>query len=368
MKIRVSKGVKLHTPIDFLNFALLLLAFSFLSIAFFKADNFVNILRIISLIMLIVVNIWSGTLNRRDVYLFFIAAFVLLSNGTVSLNIAFLIILGVALNKVSFQKSIHSLNLINWIIVAVVLFSLLTGIVDNYVWTYLGRTRNTLGFVHANNAGILNYSVVVLSLMSCKRIKWYHYFVTLLISYFIFDLTDSRTGFLCILIFLFSVIIVRFLSYNMIKFIYVGVSIFVFATPLMWNLPIINSTKMNQLLSLRPGIFSRYISKHSLKHFLFGGSVIEEIDNFYLLFLYNAGIIIYMLFLISTIIMIVRLINNGKYVLLSFVFSLLIMGMFESSILRPEYLCVPLFWKIVISENNYYFLPKIDVDGDINEG
>ena len=81
---------------------------------------------------------------------------------------------------------------------------------------------------------------------------------------------------------------------------------------------------------------------------LFGGSKVDDIDNFYLCLLYNGGVFFYLLTMFLSIRATWIYMNQNKAIYAAFILSLLFLGVMESGIIRCEILCMIMFWYLLI--------------------
>lgn len=337
--------------------AVLLLSISLITInlliySFFKLEINRNFLRIFAIILVLMATFFDKKLTYKDMLFIAIGLFILVRNGSLAINILFIIILFIELSTINNERIILMLNILQACLLTVVILSLLFGIVNNVNWTYLGRTRNTFGFSHVNYTGLLCFSLSSLLLMG--KIKNINITIALIffVNYYIFKMTNSRTGFLGISIMIGLYLLFQIFNADVIKFIVVFCITFLFISPVIWESQVLNTSFFNSLLSQRPAIFFRYIQEMNIMDLLFGGAKGEEIDNFYLLLLYNTGIFIYLgCYLMVLKAAIVSVLKN-KWMEVSFIISILIIGLMESSLLRPEIPCMVYFWNVAYKNNN----------------
>ncbi len=328
---------------------LVVLGINYLEYAFFGNVQVKNTMRICVVLLVGYAFIIRSKLQVWDVILLCISLCLLVNESEISLNVVFLFLIAITFSMWELNDICKAMNFINIVSFIVVIISLLFNVVDNTNWTYLGRTRNTLGFSNVNNAGFLAYSISTVYLLSLEKIKWKDIVLIVGFSFGIYKLTDSRTGFLALLIMIICFYLLA-KTKGKIEFGVWVIEILCLASPLFWSNRYINSPIGNKILSLRPRIFCAYIDANTWTNFLFGGSKVREIDNFYLIFLFGTGILVYLLFGLCVLFTVNRLLNNEEYMKVAFIISMLLMGMMESNIIRPELMCVTLFWLIIYRE------------------
>lgn len=344
--------------------AAFLLALNLLLYAFFKVDINKNIIRAACAFVCLLVFIGRGKIKLFDLIALLVPAYLILINGDVSINVAFMLIMAIAMKSIEKDKILSTYNKVHILIFAVVVFALLSGLVSNESWTYLGRTRNSLGFIHVNYAGLLAFSLIAIYLMQKESINWKDYTISVGLSYLIYRYTDSRTGFYGTIILLLLIIGFQLMPKRFIKITSFVISIAAFASPIAWKQLYRFTFRMNTLLSLRPEIFSRYIDSNTFYNFIFGGSIAGEIDNAFLLMLYNCGTFIYVGIAFIVIKSIANKIESKEYVEVAFILSTLAIAMMESSLLRPEIPCMTFFWITVLADLRNRNKETIPISGD----
>ena len=347
-----SKTIRLKPSINenlFVSLAIIVMSINFLFYAFFDKLQLVNPLRYFIIILLLIVYFVKRKFRIEYSLWIFWAIYLILINGTESINVAFLIIFAIAMNLVDERKIYKWITIANIFIVIIVAFSLILGIEENFNWTHMGRTRNTLGFEHPNYIGMIMFSIVSVWFLYLKKIKWRHIIFATIVCYILFRVSDSRTGFIGLLIFAFFCLILKAKNIKISKIIVGGIIIFYFLSPIMWSLPFINNEYFNDVLSSRPEIFYEYIVSNSFTNLLFGGTTLRVIDNFYLMLLYNCGIVTYAIVFVMTFICAMVLIGRRENIKTAFIVAILSLGLTESSLFRPEILCMPVYWMMIFS-------------------
>ena len=127
-----------------------------------------------------------------------------------------------------------------------------------------------------------------------------------------------------------------------------AVAAVMFVFPFIWGLPFLSNSALNRLLSIRPHYYYEYIKNNPLPFFLFGGSKAVEIDNTYLLLLYNCGIMGYAAIAAITVVALDSMVRGDRYREVCFCIAMLVYGQLEGTLVRPEILCVPVFWICII--------------------
>lgn len=308
-----------------------------------------NILRFVSALLCTGAFIMSRNKKKHEIFYLFIAIYLILVNGNISLNVAFVLVYAATMNALGRRQLLKTINYAQYLMIAVVLFSLLTGLVDNGIsMRGDGTARRTYGFVHPNYFGVLVFSITSIFILSREKVKWYHVAIALLASYALFKNTNSRTSFYSTLIMFFLAGILPLLPKKVSKMAACAIVTFLFLSPFVWKIPFMNSIQMNLLLSTRPYLFSRYIDSHTWVNLLFGGSKVEPVDNSFIIALYNCGLFVYAAGYAMIIKATIRSAENNRWMEVAFIQALLIISFAESVLVKPEIPCTIYFWMLVL--------------------
>lgn len=325
--------------------SIVLLFGNYLLYSFFKIDTLKTILRVMSVFLLVLSLLLKNKFTFFECILLLISLYLIVINGSVSLNIAICLLLIVCIDDVgSFYKVFHELSLAA---VIIVFLSLLTGIVESYQYERLNGdiVRNTFGFFNVNSSSLFFLSYFICYLISKSR-KFFNFVYVVLFSVAIYLFTDSRTSFFSLIVLLLFYCFLSCCKFKLVKktvaFIIV---LLLFFSPLLWLFQFMNAYDV--ILSFRVSIFRDYIKANSIFTLLFGGTKILDIDNFYLLLLFNSGIIIYSLIFFGVIKTSNKFINQDKNIEVSVLFAVLFAGLFESLGVRLELPVVMLFWLLI---------------------
>lgn len=334
------------------------LGINFVSYASLNLDTYKLALRVIVTLLLIFLIFIKKNIKVSNIILSAVATYLILINGAASLNIAFLLLSGIALQDVDEHQLLKAVTCTNILIIVCVVILLQLGIINNIEWAHPLRRRFLLGFLQPNFAGILMFSTVSVFFLLKNNMVPKFYIPIILVSWYIYYLTDSRTSFFAEIL---MILLYYAFKYNRKKYIYYfcnSIILLCFISPFVWNNAILNSNLSNIVLSNRPMLYLEYINSNSIIDFLVGGSKIKLVDNFYLPLLYNCGIFIYTLFFIIMIKVSTGLLANNEYLKLSFFITVIIIGMMETFVFRPEILCMIVFWKIIFDFKNIKATPR----------
>lgn len=358
MNIRLMRRPKIKYQELLLNCSVLLLSVNYLMYSFFSNDQYKDVLRILVVPVLALAIVQRHKFTSKHLLVLAAAAYSLIMGGTMALNIAF--ILAVSVVSVTLCKSekeyVRILNKVQTVLFGVVVASLLIGVVTPQVTTVGGRTRSDLGFMNINSAAIFFSATLLLYCMYAEKLTWHKILILFLLSVLLWQVTDSRTSFIGLLLYFVMLLFFKWTvkKKRLQKICLTVGALLVLCSPLIWHLGTLNNLMFNQLLSMRPQLFSNYCAKSSELSLLLGGSKAGEIDNAWLMLLYNVGLPLYIAFAAITLRALWRLADVGEYRSVAFLIMMLAVGMMESLPLRAEILTANLFWYILAK----YGLPK----------
>lgn len=329
-----------------------LLGLNYLLYSFFDLGGVRNLVRAAAaglMLALLLLRLADEKIRRRQVLMLLLAAWQILAGGTNGLNIAFLLILTVT---VAGYRECRITTVVFWImtgLTAVVALSLLLGIEVNEVYRVGDRVRHKLGFVNVNSASMFFFTLLAAYLLyRDKNVRLWDLAAVMAIEAVLFVFTDSRTPLLCLGIMIALYLVMPRIPEKVLRICCrVGIAL-LFLTSYLWVMPVVNSPLVNKILSLRPMYCDEYFRSQNAWTFLLGGTRIKELDNGYLLLLFNTGVIVY-----SGIYFLVRnaaenLCRRGDYLTLAYVIAMLAGSVLEGSSVRPELLCAPLLWALIL--------------------
>ncbi len=324
-----------------------LLGLNYLLFAFFEIENYKTTIRLVTMLLLVIIYFYKEKVAFHNIIILGISAYLVLIQGSLSINIAYLLIAGMCLSRIDEAKIYKYMHIVNIATLIITAASLFLGIRQTEIYEASGRYRESLGFYSVNVPGLLSYSVVSIILLSSKKINYVKFFAALALAIWVFTRTNSRTGFigtvvLCALLPIFCVV-----PYYIKKTVLPVAATLLFASPFIWLLPRMQTHEMNLKFSFRPWHFKVYFEHLTKRNFLFGGTKLEDVDNFYLVFLGNAGAIVYIGVLIMLIFTILKLAKDNDNKKLAFIFSALAVATTESSLIRPEIMCMLAFWVVL---------------------
>lgn len=324
-------------------------------------DSLKTVIRVVSIILIVMGYLLSNNykLTKKGFFAVGLAFMMVLINGTTSLNLLVAIVFAICVSE-PINEVLHSAKRIN------IALSLLMGVLlalhlvsnTGYVST-MGRLRFTLGFENPNVASLFYSSAIILFLVAQKERKITKIFIGLILSIVLYVYTDSRTSFfalllLCILELVFYVCDQR--QYTNGRRVFGKIALIVvdslFTINLLSVFFIDKFMGLDELLSFRISTFSKMIASSGLKCFIIGGTT-NTVDNFYYILLFQYGVFVYLFVAIMTHIALKKCIKAEQDSLVSLLFTMFLVGMMESSIIRPEILVSLMVWKIIISKEKH---------------
>ena len=341
-----------------------LLIFNFVLYSVFEIENYKNILRIIAFSLFLIGWLINGVykVTLEQFITFFLITMLLLVQGTSALNFlaVFIFAFSTSINLKKLVKKIFLTNIFfSLIIMSCIYLSIIS--TNSYVDS-VGRMRNAMGFLNPNAGAIFYSSLIYLYILSKDKIRIRDYVLGFSLNVYIFSFTDSRTAFLSLTLFLLLIPIL-----NKTINIYVTKISILLLNDVIWLAGIISLFTINLLsnfdavLSNRISNYIQVVDQFTFLTFFFGGGELQEItiDNFYLVFLYQSGIFIYLLTMYLVHKKTKILIECRETRILAFVISIFLMGLTESSFIRPEIPITLILWKVLLGSNSLNAIEKI---------
>lgn len=329
-----------------------LLGLNYLLYSFFDLGSVRNLVRAAVaglMLILLVLRLAEDKIHRREMLMLLLALWQILMGGTNGLNLAFLLILTVILAGYRECRIATVVFRVMTALSVLVALCLVLGIEENEIYTVGTRTRHKLGFINVNAASMFFFSALAAYLLHRGgKVKLWEIAIVLAVEGLIFVFTDSRTPLLCLVIMAALYLLLPRLPEKAVRLCCrVGIGL-LFLSPYLWVMPVFNSPLVNKILSLRPMYCDEYFRSQNAFTFLLGGTRIPELDNGYLLLLFNIGVILYtaVCFLVRN--AAERLHSGGEYMPLAYAITMLLCSVMEGSVLRPELLCAPLLWVILM--------------------
>lgn len=340
----------------FLDLPLFLLGLNYMLYNALSVDRFKTVIRIVAIMLVLI----GWVLNKSTIYKYEIIACILVTisliiNGVSSINLLVIIIISVWV-RYPLKRVIKGAFVVNMLLVLIMIVLMVVGVVDNtgYVST-MGRHRFGLGFENPNVAALFYSSCLYLLVVSRNKVRKLTMVILLFGGAVIYLYTDSRTSFVAMLIFFLIEAMRVFIEKKRLPLwgkIFGAASILVVDLLFILNLVsvfIIDKLMfMDEYLSFRISAFSRMIENSGIRCFLLGGTV-ETADNFFYMLLFQYGVFIYIVLAIITHYSMKKMVTTCDLKYISLLVALFMVGMMESSLIRPEILVVLIVWKIIFS-------------------
>lgn len=157
--------------------------------------------------------------------------------------------------------------------------------------------RSSIGFEHVNSA-FVHYTIIVLLWYYLFKNNKLFYIVNLTITLYIFNQTNSRTGFMCLsLFFLLSIFNLEKIAPIIQKLLPLSfLLLFIVSIVITGNFEV---SSINELLTNRP-YYWNYCFQNLNEFSLFGNEIPENIpiDNLYLYILFKCGILVFLVYIV----------------------------------------------------------------------
>lgn len=312
-------------------------------------DSLKTVLRITAMLILIIGWILRGNfkVTRLQLVMMFLILIELLINGSSVLNIgaAIMYAIGVGSDIKRCESKLYNVNLI---LVIIALLLMVLGYTDNYTYiSSVGRQRSTFGFNNPNVASLFYTSAIYLYILSRKQLKYQHLLIALILETVVFYFTRSRTNYFAFIIYLVLMALsMRKWADQISRFCVIGVNLlFILNLVSMFCLPYL--LKFDALLSGRITTYLRMVKDAGIVTFLFGNTQLT-VDNFYYMLLYSYGLFFYLIFAIAVKRSLQILYCKKCFKEIVFAASYFLVGVAESSLIRPEILSVLFVWILII--------------------
>ena len=343
------------------DFPLLLLATNYALYNALGLEVYKNPVRLVAMLLIVIGWIVYGNKNITLVKLIWIVASLLsiVINGTESLNFIAAVAVSICTIR-DIKKNIRVMFRVNFILVISIIVLIFLGVAQNtkYVST-LGRVRWTLGFNNPNVAALFYTSCILLYVISRESIRFLHLLIAMIAEVTVYYFTNSRASMVSVIVFIVGLAILD-LNYKkgqsafwIRKSILIIIDVF-FGFHLLPAKVLTVFLPFDKFTSFRVSNMILLSEQAGMHSYLFGGYSGKHVDNFYYMFLYTYGILVYLLFAISTHIALHKVKSQKNLIIMPYLLGLFVVGFFESSIMRPEIMSMLLVWIIVLDFSDKY--------------
>lgn len=308
-------------------------------------------LRLLSCGLLICAACFNFKKIRLDLLLILILGKSMLTSmliGVEGLNLLLIALVGMVASSYGMECCRRILYKLAIVLIALYIILWGIGLIHPGMTAYSGRVRNTLGFTNVNAASLFFIGVSLIPL-SAKKKRILPAVASLVFILVVIALTDTRSALLfsialialCLLFAIFEKKGKLRYQFRMAQIIVIG------AVVMSLILPLLRSTPLDALLSFRPSFFYSALKGLSIIEVMMGASVPVEIDNSYLLFMLVYGAITLLLLLLLLLRSVRGLAEQGEWIPLAFVSSMVLLGLVEGCLYRPEPVVTLAFWSYV---------------------
>jgi len=276
---------------------------------------------------------------------FLIILFLLLllfaNQSQILINMIFLMIVVTSLQKLSGREVAVVFIIPCAFVVLLHLFLLGTGNMQAQVYQIAERTRSQLGFFNPNQVSAMYLSLMILVAFAHLQYRTKFSLIILLISivvcFYVFHNTNSRTALLGLLLFLllkiFTIFSRKLIFFRGLLYL-IGVSSLIFASAFTYYLTTSANPVMDAVLSFRPYTYKGFLFNRSIYDFIFGWLPINNtgVDNLFIMLLSGVGVVGYIIIVAAVSF---RIFHINQDVMI-FIIVLVTISVFESYLLRPE--------------------------------
>lgn len=273
-----------------------------------------------------------------------------------ALNLLMIVLLGLNARQFPRKQVAVCLAVAACAAIALTLFFNLSGVVaDQTIMAHYAdggeRIRHTFGFYNSNTAAIIFAGAILLPpALGGRAWQWVLCAVAVAVAYYF---TTTRTILLLMGLFLVFAL-ASFLLIRKGKNKHLGIgAVIVGSGAVVFSaiMPLLAKTPFNNLLSYRPAIAKNLLGNTSLFDLLFGTSGSVAVDNSYLLLLCSCGVFILLLAVFCMLRSVWHAAQEGDYQTVSLLLALMMAGVFESFLIRPELALCLGFWSLAFCLN-----------------
>ncbi|WP_165056938.1 hypothetical protein [Adlercreutzia sp. ZJ176] len=309
--------------------------------------------RIISVFLLVVSSLLNFKNIRIAVPVVFIALLSVVSvviHGLTTLN--FLIIVLFVVSASAFERQMVLRTIAYITVLSLVLYTMLylLGFIQWGFTFFEGRLRNTLGFYNENAAASFFSAILILPYaFGSRKLLWMA--ISSLSCFVIYRLTDSRSTLVVTLVLLAACFIFYMLGRRdkIKESIIVSSLLLYIVLAVTFLVPYLDSEALDYFLSYRLSSFRQGIDAlfETMSVMWFG--LPFEVDSSYIVLLASYGILFFLLIVYCIQKSIVFYSRNRRWMELAFICAMLVYGVVESNLFRPEAILTLVFWYYVFN-------------------
>jgi hypothetical protein len=223
------------------------------------------------------------------------------------------------------------------------------------------RVRHEFGYGHPNVAAMYYWGLFVSSILYCslskyRKLLWLLCGIVFIAALYLYSETNSRS-FMVSLLAMFLVLGYYSVRSRFRENYVIGYSRYVlYALPVLFTALTVyfaihakEHSLLDLLLSMRLTLYKEFIDSLLPVHYLFGSPAFDYItvDNAYLHLLFEAGILLYALFIWLYYFAIKNIVKQQNYVIIAILAGFLVYGLMETLLLLPMIIGTNLFWVLL---------------------
>jgi hypothetical protein len=290
-------------------------------------------------------------------------ALLVLRQNTDQLSIIFVLVLVPALFSLR-ERSVNKIFMVTSAFSLLLVFAFLAaGITQNEVTEF--RNRNTFGTNGVPFFFNLVYGALTMLLVYVHKFKLPYRFLWTVggvaLATHLFNLTDARGGYYAFLGFVGLLYLMPVLGrIGFFRFVTILLPIGFLITAY-YIASVYQDAAANQLLSIRPIMYQRFIEELTGADYLMSSTVkqfdraVTIVDNSYLHLVVGGGVVVFVIFVFMFAQALRRLYRMGKFVDVAFMIATAVYFNSESILLRIENMFVIYFWYLVIRHSSPLF-------------
>lgn len=352
------KKLNINQLIFYLSYSLFLFCYTFNNVTFLQ--RYISYIDLFSLFLLFIsILLKSKTYERKAFITIVLIGGILLISSFFSkdLMLVRIFLFIIAMKEMNFKKVIRYDFYVRIIFTIIVLLLYKLGLTNTLEFYRDGVIRNTLGFIHPNTFSVMVYTIVMEYIfIYVSKFKLRTFLLLLLAFIFIDKVSDSRTGELSLIVFMIMVLLdnvstkTKKVAFKITKYVPLIMILISFIMIYLYKNNVVQIQKLNLILSGRIHYGQAFLDTYGIK--LFGQEVkmfeliyssINNLsswvlDNSYLLLLIRYGLLCTIIFY-KAIVDSIKVIKNeySNSYLIYIVLTYLIMGAFETSLIKLQY-------------------------------
>jgi hypothetical protein len=304
-------------------------------------------------IILILLNVViARRIKRSTLFFVFVSIVLALVNGSaVVFNLIFLAFFFESFRRMPLRDAAFAILIPSAMAIAFHQIGLLSGVFSITETEFGGRLRSGMGFRNPNQLAVMYLSFVASSLffhlVSRSWGSLIFFLVSLAVSFSMLKISDSRTSMLAVIMMIAIYLLWRLLSRvkgASLGFRLMSCLVLFLVNFMTWFFSTAYGSLLNEVLSLRPMMVQLFLSSADPLGYMIGWQPEDGgVDNSYLMLFSAVGAPLYFLLMISLMAFVFRARPEFSPVYV----SLMIVGLFEGALVRPEIPAALLFLVVI---------------------